>query len=274
MSDLSPTTSSAEPKAAPTPAQVFHFLTHPRKLAPTPEDHAALATAVRIDVDHLGTRLALWAWGRGLPVLLLHGWESRASHMAAFVPALVQAGFRVLALDAPCHGHSEGTATDAVDYGRAVVSTVDAVGTPFAIIGHSVGSAAGLYAFSRGVWPHASVHLAGPSSMERVLRRGSALAGLDDVGTQQVLERMTGQIGEPLEVMGLQRLQPGFRHRALILHDPKDREMPYEESVALAQAWDGSTLQPVEGVGHRRILREPHVVESVARFVVDAKADQ
>jgi pimeloyl-ACP methyl ester carboxylesterase len=222
-------------------------------------------------VEHRGTKLAVWAWGQGLPVLLLHGWESQSSHMAAFVGPLVQAGFQVLALDAPCHGHSEGTTTEAVDYGRAVVSAVDALGTPFAIIGHSVGSAAALYAFSRGVWSQASVHLAGPSSMERVLRRGAASAGLDDAGTQQVLERMASQIGEPLEVMDLHRLQSGFRHRALILHDPEDHEMPYSESFALAEAWHGSTLQPVKGVGHRRIIREPSVVESAVRFVTDAR---
>jgi hypothetical protein len=48
---------------------------------------------------------------------------------------------------------------------------------------------------------------------------------------------MAGQIGEPLAIMDLERLQPGLRHRALILHDAEDLEMPFSESVALAQAW-------------------------------------
>jgi pimeloyl-ACP methyl ester carboxylesterase len=250
---------------------VFNFLTHPRRSPATPEDLTRLAGSERIAVDHRGVKLAVWSWGQGLPVLLLHGWESQASHMTAFVKPLLQAGFRVLAMDAPGHGQSEGTTTEAVDYGRAVVSVVNALGS-FAFIGHSVGSAAALYAFSQGVWAHASIHLAGPSSMERVLRRGAEAAGLDDAETRQVLERMAGQIGEPLEVMDLHRLQSGFRHRALILHDPEDREMPYAESVALAEAWKGSMLEPVTDVGHRRIVREPSVVESVARFVMDARA--
>ncbi|OYU76299.1 MAG: alpha/beta hydrolase, partial [Burkholderiales bacterium PBB5] len=128
---------------------------------------------------HGGKLLAAWAWGEGPPVLLLHGWESHAGHMASFVPALLQAGFRVWAMDAPGHGQSEGTATDAVDYGRAVLSAVEVLGLPHAIIGHSVGSAAALFAFSRGVTVQASIHLAGPSSKVRVLRRGCGAAGLD-----------------------------------------------------------------------------------------------
>jgi pimeloyl-ACP methyl ester carboxylesterase len=155
LRDLPMATPSERRPAVPSPAQVFTFMTHPRRSAPTPEDQAALAGAERIDVRHRGTKLAVWSWGHGLPVLLLHGWESQASDMAAFVGPLLQAG---------------------------------------------------------------------------------------------------------------------FRHRALILHDPNDREMPYAESVALAKAWQGSTLEPVAGVGHRRIVREPSVVESVVRFVMDARA--
>jgi pimeloyl-ACP methyl ester carboxylesterase len=271
LRDLPIAATSERRPAVPTPAQVFTFLIHPRRSAPTPDDQAALAGAERIDVRHRGTKLAVWSWGHGLPVLLLHGWESQASHMAGFVGPLVQAGLRVLAMDAPGHGHSEGTTTEAVDYGRAVVSVVNALGS-FAFIGHSVGSAAALYAFSQGAWAHASAHLAGPSSMERVVRRSAAAAGLDDAGAQQVLERMAGQIGEPLEIMDVHRLQAGFRHRALILHDPDDRAMPYAESVALSKAWQGSTLEPVAGVGHRRIVQEPSVVEVVVRFVMDARA--
>lgn len=266
---------SAAPPTSPAPAkppsagQVFHFLTHPRRAMPTPEDESALASGARLEVVHRGLRLAAWSWGNGPPVLLLHGWESHAGHMASFVPPLLQASFRVYALDAPAHGQSEGAETDAVDYGRAVLSAVESFGMPSAIIGHSVGSAAALYAFCHGVTVDASVHLAGPSSMERVLRRGCKAAGLDAAATQRVLDKMAGQIGEPLAVMDLEGLQPGLRHRTLILHDSEDLEIPFSESVALAQAWHGSTLEAVSRLGHRRILRAPLVVDRSVAFLAD-----
>jgi len=273
LTDSSFITASAKPAVTVSPGQVFRFLTRPRRVMPTPENQAALAGAERVDIVHRGARLAAWIWGEGPPVLLLHGWESHAAHMAAFVPALLLGGFSVWALDAPCHGQSEGTESDAVDYGRAVLSTVETLGMPFAFIGHSVGSAAALFAFSRGATSHASVHLAGPSSMERVLRRGAAAAGLDEAATQQVLDRMAERIGEPLAVMDLHHWQSGFRHHALILHDPEDQEVPYAESVALALAWRGATLQPITGVGHRRILRDRSVVDLALNFVTAARVE-
>ncbi len=267
MSDaLQPSPPTAKPPSA---GQVVHVLTHPRRAMPSPEDQAALTGAARLEVVHRGLKLAAWSWGDGPPVLLLHGWESHAGHMTSFVPPLLQAGFRVYALDAPAHGQSEGVATDAVDFGRAVLSAVESLGMPSAIIGHSVGSAAALYAFCHGVTVHASVHLAGPSSMERVLRRGCVAAGLDAAATQRVLDKMADQIGEPLAVMDLEQLQPGLRHRALILHDADDLEIPFTESVALSQAWQGSTLEAVTHLGHRRILRAPFVVERSVAFLVD-----
>lgn len=267
MSDAHPS-SPATPKP-PSAGQVFHFLTHPRRAMPSPEDQATLASGARLEVVHRGLRLAAWSWGDGPPVLLLHGWESHAGHMASFVPALLQAGFSAYALDAPAHGQSEGTETDAVDFGRAVLSAVKSLGIPSAIIGHSVGSAAALYAFCHGVTVHASVHLAGPSSMERVLRRGCLAAGLDEAATQRVLDKMAGQIGEPLAVMDLERLQPGLRHRALIMHDSEDLEIPFTDSMALSQAWHGSILEAVTHLGHRRILRAPTVVDRSVAFLAD-----
>ena len=43
----------------------------------------------------------MYSWGSGPTVLLVHGWEGRGSQLSAFAPALVKAGFRVVAVDMP-----------------------------------------------------------------------------------------------------------------------------------------------------------------------------
>ena len=261
---------SPRPVKPPSADQVFHFLTHPRRGVTAPEDQVVLASAERLEILHRGLKLVVWCWGDGPAVLLLHGWESHAGHMTSFVPPLLQAGFRVYALDAPGHGQSEGEATDAVDFGRAVLSVVKSLGMPRMVVGHSVGSAAALFAFNHGVDVSASVHLAGPSSMERVLRRGCVSAGLDAEATQQVLNKMAAQIGEPLSIMDLQQLQSGLRHRAYIVHDVEDREIPFHESLALSQAWHESKFEAVTGLGHRRIMRAPEIVKDSVAFLTAA----
>jgi pimeloyl-ACP methyl ester carboxylesterase len=54
----------------------------------------------------------------------------------------------------------------------------------------------------------------------------------------------------------------------LIVHDRDDTETFWSEGAALAEAWPGARLITTEGLGHRRILREPTIVEAVSRFIL------
>ena len=53
----------------------------------------------------------------------------------------------------------------------------------------------------------------------------------------------------------------------LIIHDRDDRETYWSEGNALAQAWPGARLITTEGLGHRKVLREPALIEEARRFV-------
>jgi predicted alpha/beta hydrolase family esterase len=247
--------------------QAVHIFTTPRKRAETAEDIESLNGAARFSMTYGAIELNYCVWGMGAPVLLLHGWESRASHMAGFVPGLVRAGFSVIALDAPAHGDSTGTKTNAVDYGRAVTHFSRHFGDIVAVIGHSVGSAAALYAFAHGLRVKASVHLCGPASMSRVIRRGGKAGGLDEASLDRLEIEMEKEVGAPLNILGLESLKPGMKHPSLLMHDPKDQEMPFEESLILSKAWLGSTLKEIQDVGHRRILRSTSVIEASVEFI-------
>ncbi|MFP2912939.1 hypothetical protein ACLESD_49620, partial [Pyxidicoccus sp. 3LFB2] len=44
-----------------------------------------------------GERVAVWSWGEGPRVLLVHGWSGYGGQLTAFVAPLVEAGFSVVA---------------------------------------------------------------------------------------------------------------------------------------------------------------------------------
>ena len=90
--------------------------------------------------------LAVYEWGRGPAVMLVHGWGSNATHLARLVQPLRSAGFRVIAFDAPAHGRSTGRSTDMVAYAQAVALVAREAGPLHAVIGHSFGAAMAMYA--------------------------------------------------------------------------------------------------------------------------------
>lgn len=254
-------------------AAIVRAFGHPGPAKPLSEAEIALLdTAQRRDIavtlgapghqqDHT---LATWRWGRrGSRVLLVHGWESRASHWHAWVHPLLRAGFEVMAVDNLAHGASTGDAANALLWGQGLLAIQHAVGPIHATIGHSAGSAATLYAFAHGLKVDASVHIAGPSSLQRVATGFALAMGLarEDIPTYRA--SLEAQLGFPMSEMDIPALQGGLRHPALILHDPQDKEVPFSESLALNEAWPLSQLVSVEGLGHRRILRAPEVIAQV-----------
>ena len=74
-------------------------------------------------------------------MLVIHGWASRTEYMKPLIESYRDAGYRVVALDLPGHGHSSGrrlTMLHALDAARVAGEWFG----PFAaIVGHSFGGA-------------------------------------------------------------------------------------------------------------------------------------
>lgn len=238
----------------------------PPRVAARPEEVELMQRAQRRDFDVDGQRVAAWRWGDGPCVLLVHGWGSRGSHLAAFVAPLLGHGLSVAAYDAPAHGDSPGTLSSVVHAGRAVRAAARALGPVHGIVAHSMGSPASLYAFRDGLRVAASVHLAGPATLANVMHgyaRVFGLAGDEGAAFRIAIERF---IGEPVAAGAVEALAAGLAHPGLVIHDRDDREVACSESEALARHWPAATLWLTEGLGHRRLLGSAEVAARAACF--------
>ena len=132
-------------------AAVAMFRTSRRK--PDEWEARAAVGAQPLQIDGPTGTLALQRWGNGPLVVLVHGWNGRGSQLGGFVAPLVQAGFQVVAFDAPGHGGSAGSSSSLLEFADAFDAVVDAA-KPFfqplaGVIAHSMGGAAVTYALSR-----------------------------------------------------------------------------------------------------------------------------
>lgn len=244
------------------------FLTPPRPPAPARE-REALAGARPFEVP-LG-RIALRAWrlGEGPGVLLCHGWGGRGAQLLPLGAPLLEAGLSLVTFDGPAHGRSGGRLASVPAFADAIAAVADRGGTR-AAVAHSMGGAALALALLRGLRLDAGVVVGTPRSPARFLHAFEEAVGLAPPARDQVRARLARRLGSDVDGLDLPRLAAGAPPvPLLVIHDREDAEVPFADGADIAAAWPGAQLMATEGLGHRRILRDPAVAGAAAAFVLE-----
>jgi pimeloyl-ACP methyl ester carboxylesterase len=242
------------------------FLTPMRHRGSRAADEVALAGAEPFVVRRSGTRLRAWRFGSGPAVLLLHGWAGRAAQLAPLARAVAEAGCTAVAFDAPAHGGSGGRIASVFHFADALDAFAHACGAR-AAIGHSMGGAAVAFAAARGLQLDAIAVLGAPRSPEPFFDAFSTALRLGPGERHALRAEIERQVGIPMRDVDLPALAPRATTPLLVVHDRDDREVPFGDGAALASAWPGSEFMGTQGLGHRRLLRDPEVISAVVSFV-------
>lgn len=244
------------------------FLRPPREARPLSES-SLLAVADTIGALPSGARV--WSWGEGPIALLVHGWGGRGAQLGGFVPTLVNAGWKVVAFDAPAHGDSPGTRTTLDEMAGTLRAVADWHGPVDAVIAHSFGAAATTVALSRGLRAGRVAFLAPLFAVEASVERYVTALGMSAESRAAFLAALSdANRGAGPDQLDGPKLAPAMTAPLLVVHDQADREVPYRDGVAAATLWPGAGLITTVGLGHRKILGDPHVISLVREFVAGA----
>lgn len=234
-----------------------------------PDEVRWLLEARRESLAVHGRRIVVYEWGPPTAPLVLccHGWWSHAGRFVAIAQPILAAGQRVAAFDAPGHGASSGWRASMPEFARTLRAVADHVGTPHAIVGHSLGGAATIYALFQGLSADRAVVVAAPANLAVWADRFRDALDL----SPQVDTRMRARLSERLNFawseLELTRLVGQLDQPGLVIHDRDDGDVPVTEGRLLAAHWPGAELVETSGLGHRKILRDPEVIARVAEFV-------
>jgi pimeloyl-ACP methyl ester carboxylesterase len=243
------------------------FLTPPRHAQPAVE-RDALARGRELTVRAAGERLRAWRFGStGPTVLLVHGWGGRAGQLAPFFEPLEDQGLSVVTFDAPAHGGSSGRLASAPVFAEAVADVARQVEAR-AAVAHSIGGAGLALALASGLELDAAVLVAPPRGPLEFFHRFAEALQLRPRTVQAVRDRVERRYGIPLEGYDLPRHLAAVTTPVLVVHDRGDREVPWSDGEAVAGALPGAELVSTTGLGHRRILREPAIVDRAVEFLL------
>jgi alpha-beta hydrolase superfamily lysophospholipase len=261
-------------RVAPTLANrlfVYIFFTPFRHQAPEKEEVCARGAAITF-LNYRGRKVAVYEWGEGdRCVWVVHGWAGRATQFRKMIPALNKVGYRVIGFDGPGHGRSGGKQTNAIEFREVMELLAKTYGTPVAIVGHSFGGAASLYAIANGLAVPKLIEIGSPVDRTAILR--SYLKAIN--GSEA---RITFFDAYVLEKFGQQFDSFTTRHiirqlkqplSLLLVHDEDDRDVLISQPELLVRENPWVKFYRTKGLGHNRILRDETVIAYCIDFIRD-----
>lgn len=236
--------------------------------APRADEAEWLAAASRFSVRAAGQSIAGYQWGEPGPVVVFaHGWWSHAGRFAPLAQAAVANGMRAVAFDAPGHGRSTGWRATMPEFAAALRAVGEHHGPLHAVVGHSLGGAASVFALARGLDAARAVIIAAPADLASWAVRFRDTFDISAGVYARMQRNMERRLAITLQDLDIPVLARQLRLPALVIHDVHDPDVPWTEGKAIADAWRGATLHTTERLGHRAILRDRGVIDRVMTFL-------
>lgn len=203
--------------------------------------------------------------------LLLHGWGGHAGQMLALADSLGNQGLNVVLLEMPAHGRNAGRVSNLPQFARAleyVAARLTQQGhTLRAVVAHSLAANAAAYAAARALPVERLVLLAPPASPREYTRLFAQVFGLSERTRAAMQARVEAQEAILMPHFEPQAVGPRIDQPTLVVHDREDPINPFADGLAFAHAIRDARLEPTQGLGHRKLLRDEVVLAKVAIFL-------
>jgi pimeloyl-ACP methyl ester carboxylesterase len=235
----------------------------PRRHSSKPWEIDAIRKAKSITLD-CGVHCLVW--GHGKPILLVHGWEGRASQMSVFNPYLADK-YQLIAIDAPAHGLSGGNKSNPHRFIDAIFSAQAYFGPFHGIIGHSMGGGCSVYAALEQLNVDKVVSIAGPSNFEYVVNAFARFVGLRSNALNTFMADTEEKVGLEFSKLNLAQRIESLQQPILVIHDQDDLEIPFSEGYRYKESIKKGEFYVTHNLGHRKIMQSQQVLQKITDFI-------
>ncbi|WP_405292515.1 alpha/beta fold hydrolase [Algibacter sp. Ld11] len=189
--------------------------------------------------------------GKKDTVLLAHGWESNTYRWKDLIELLRAKDYNVVALDAPAHGSSGGKLFNALIYSECIHAVAKKFNASV-IIGHSVGGMATAFGNYNYPLPHVKklVLLGAPADFTGVFSRYIDMMGYNNRTSKAMGKYVLKRFNHLPEYFDAAKFTSNFEEKGLIVHDKKDRIIPYKDGLKFKQNYANAEFVSTKGFGH------------------------
>ena len=221
-------------------------------------------------ISEIDRDIVVYQWeNTGEKVLIIHGWSSRGTQMYRIAEKLHQAGFHVVAFDAPAHGKSTGKTTNMLQIIEVTQYLKHYFGDFYALVGHSLGgNIAHQYARAANKLEKI-VTIAAVDKISTVFANFIKMVGLSDKTYRRMTHYFEQKYSVDINDYDTSIAAKEVNIPSLVIHDKQDFDVGYDCAVQIVKNNKNATLMTTEGLGHSKILNDSKVVEAVASFIIN-----
>lgn len=229
------------------------------------------AEKIRFTFNGLNINGYRWNHPQSEKALILHGFGSAAYKFESYASPLVEKGYEVLAFDAPAHGESDGSTTNAVEYSQMIKKVITEFGPVKRFLAHSFGGIALSLALED--IPHDGttkiVFIAPATETTTAVDNAFALLKVKNATVRNEFDRIVLELsGKKTEWFSMRRTMQHIKAETLWIHDEDDDTTPLADALKVKEDnHPNINFVITKGLGHRKIYHDPNVKNKVAGFM-------
>lgn len=247
----------------------IYFFSKPRKGSIKAEEREYLETADQKIVQSNDIAIQMYQWqGKKPTILLVHGWESNSYRWKDLIELLKSEDHNIISIDAPAHGNSGSKIFNAILYSECINEVINQFNI-HTVIGHSVGGTASAIALHNYKISSVKklISLGAPSNFIALVENYRKMMGFNKKVMKAMDKYYLEQFGHLPKYFTVANYSKNIKAKGLIIHDRKDRIIPYKDAIEITRHYKNSKLIRTVGFGHG--MKYEKVYNHILEFLND-----
>lgn len=200
-------------------------------------------------------------------VLLVHGWSGRGTQLVKIADALLEKGFMVYSFDAPAHGKSKGNFSIMPEFIASILEMEQKYGPFEYAIGHSLGGMSILNAIKQNLVVKKAVTIGSGDIIQDIIDDFVKNLKLKPEFGLRIKDHFETKFGGEMDDYSAYKAAQMLQIPVLVIHDQNDEDVSVNSAFHIEKHLTHSELLITEGLGHRKIVGDPAVIETILKFI-------